>query len=67
VERAWEWLLPFLLKIFETLLKPDNAGFWRTFLTSILVHPVLDAVLILGMERSKTSLAFGAKVVGVST
>ena len=38
VERAWEWLLPFLLKIFETLLKPDNAGFWRTFLTSILVQ-----------------------------
>lgn len=37
VERAWEWLLPFLLKIFETLLKPDNAGFWRTFLTSVLV------------------------------
>lgn len=38
VERAWEWLLPFLLKIFETMLKPDNVGFWRTFLTSVLVH-----------------------------
>jgi len=39
VERAWEWLLPFLLKIFETMLKPDNVGFWRTFLTSVLVDP----------------------------
>ena len=37
VQRTWEWLLPFLLKIFETMLRPDNVGFWRTFLTSLLV------------------------------
>jgi hypothetical protein len=37
VERTWKWLLPFLVKIFETLLKPDNVGFWRTFLTSVIV------------------------------
>lgn len=37
VQRAWKWLLPFLLKIFETMLRPDNVGFWRTFLTSLLV------------------------------
>jgi len=37
VQRTWDWLLPFLLKIFETMLKPDNVGFWRTFLTSIIV------------------------------
>jgi hypothetical protein len=39
VQRTWEWLLPFLLKIFETMLRPDNVGFWRTFLTSLLVVP----------------------------
>lgn len=37
VQRTWDWLLPFLLKIFETMLKPDNVGFWRTFLTSVIV------------------------------
>ena len=37
VQRTWDWLLPLLLKIFETMLKPDNVGFWRTFLTSIIV------------------------------
>lgn len=37
VERTWKWLLPFLLKIFESQLKPDNVGFWRMFLSSILV------------------------------
>jgi proteasome activator subunit 4 len=37
VRRTWEWLLPFLLNIFESMLRPDNVGFWRTFLTSILV------------------------------
>jgi hypothetical protein len=39
VQRTWEWLLPFLLKIFETMLRPDNVGFWRTFLTSIIAWP----------------------------
>ena len=38
VERTWKWLLPFLLKIFETMLKVDNYAYWRTFLTSIIVH-----------------------------
>jgi len=37
VERTWEWLLPFLLKIFQGMLRPDNVGYWRTFLTSLLV------------------------------
>jgi hypothetical protein len=37
VEKTWEWLLPFLLKIFGTMLRPDNVGFWRTFLTSVVV------------------------------
>ena len=37
VKRTWDWLLPFLIKIFETQLRPDNVGFWRTFLTSVLV------------------------------
>jgi hypothetical protein len=37
VQRTWDWLLPFLLKIFETMLRPDNVGFWRTFITSVLV------------------------------
>lgn len=37
VQRTWKWLLPFLLNIFETMLRPDNVGFWRTFLTSLLV------------------------------
>jgi hypothetical protein len=39
-ERTWSWLLPFLLKIFESQLKPDNVGFWRTFLTSVIVCPL---------------------------
>jgi proteasome activator subunit 4 len=42
IERTWAWLLPFLLKIFETQLRPDNVGFWRSFLTSIIVY--LDKV-----------------------
>ena len=37
VQRMWKWLLPFLLKIFETMLRPDNVGLWRNFLTSIIV------------------------------
>jgi hypothetical protein len=37
VQRTWDWLLPLLLKVFESMLKPDNVGFWRTFLTSIIV------------------------------
>lgn len=37
VQRTWNWLLPFLLKIFETMLRPDNVGFWRDFLTGLLV------------------------------
>jgi len=38
IDRTWAWLLPFLLKIFDTQLRPDNYGFWRTFLTSIIVY-----------------------------
>ena len=67
VERTWEWLLPFLLKIFESMLKPDNVAFWRGFLTSILVLLPVWLVLILGVEGSKTSLAISAEITGVST
>jgi hypothetical protein len=54
VQRMWDWLLPFLLKIFETMLRPDNVGFWRTFLTSLLVLSCssFDLLMLLGVAGS---------------
>jgi hypothetical protein len=65
VERTWAWLLPFLLKIFEGMLRPDNVGYWRTFVTSLLVWLNLRERLILGVARSETSLAACARVARV--
>lgn len=65
VERTWAWLLPFLLKIFEGMLRPDNVGYWRTFVTSLLVWLNLRGRLILGVARSETSLAACARVARV--
>lgn len=45
IDRTWAWLLPFLLKIFESQLKPDNVVFWRTFLTSTIVYPAYSKSL----------------------
>jgi len=68
VERTWAWLLPFLLKIFEGMLRPDNVGYWRTFVTSLLVRPIFaDEALIVGVARSETNLAASAKVARVQT
>ena len=68
VKRTWDWLLPFLLKIFEGMLRPDNVGYWRTFVTSLLVGPMFaDAALILGVARSETNLAARTKVARVQT
>ena len=52
IQRTWEWLLPFLLNIFESMLKPDNVGFWRTFLTSLLVFSTPKRLVDVGLARS---------------
>ena len=52
VQRTWDWLFPFVQKIFETMLRPDNVGFWRTFLTSVLVWCLKTRQLMLGLARS---------------
>lgn len=66
IDRTWNWLLPFLLKVFETQLRPDNVSFWRTFLTSIIVQPSLT-LLIKGMERPTAGVAIGREALGVPT
>jgi proteasome activator subunit 4 len=37
VQRTWQWLLPFLLNIYETMLNPDNVAYWRSFLSTTMV------------------------------
>jgi hypothetical protein len=44
IDRTWAWLLPFLLKVFDSQLRPDNVGFWRTFVTSVIVRSLSNVL-----------------------
>src|SRR5271163_3733557 len=49
VQRTWDWLLPFLLNIYETMLRPDNVSSWRGFITTVMVLLASFVQLIIGL------------------